>query len=120
MSESTLLEVLRPIRFLEGVSEAELLQIASVAQLKNYPAGRTLFREGERLSCIFLVVDGSVGLELPVPGHGAKRIHTVGPGELLGWSPLLSELPRPTHTRTHGLGHGRCIDAIPAADAVRS
>jgi len=93
MSESTLQEVLRPLRFLEGISEDELRRIASVAQLAEYPAGRTLFREGEMLACIFLVVDGSVALELPVPGHGYKRIHTVGCGELLGWSPLLSQLP---------------------------
>jgi CRP-like cAMP-binding protein len=93
MSESTLLEILRHLRFLEGVSDDEIKQIASVAQLKEYSAGSTLFRAGEWLPCIFLVVEGSVGLELPVPGQGTKRIHTVGRGELLGWSPLLTQLP---------------------------
>jgi CRP-like cAMP-binding protein len=100
MTETTLLEILRMIRFLEGVTEDELHQIASVAQLAEYPAGRTLFREGEQLSCIFLVVEGSVALELPVPGRGYKRLHTVGAGELLGWSPLLNQLPMTATARS--------------------
>jgi CRP-like cAMP-binding protein len=30
-----------------------------------------------------------VGLEIKVPDSGGIQIHRVGPGELLGWSPLL-------------------------------
>src|SRR6516165_5124058 len=111
MSEATLPDVLRAIRFLEGITEDELRQIASVAHLAEYPAGKTLFREGERLSCIFLVVEGSVALELPVPGRGYQRLHTVGCGELLGWSPLLRQQPMTATARALAPTRVICLDA---------
>jgi CRP-like cAMP-binding protein len=93
MNESPLLEVLRRLRFLEGASEAEQKQIASVATLEAYQPGVLLFREGEPLSRVFVVIEGSVALEVRFPGKGSRRIHTVGAGELLGWSPILDQMP---------------------------
>jgi len=93
MAESSLIETLRGITFLEGATDQDLKQIASVAQLEQYPLGTTLFRDNESLDCVFLVVAGSVALEIPGPNQSVKQTYTVGPGELLGWSPLLSKLP---------------------------
>jgi CRP-like cAMP-binding protein len=93
MTEPTLLETLRQIRFLEGVTAEQLDQVASVAHLAEYHPGALIFREGERLARIFLVAEGSVSLEICAPGQGCKRIQTIGPGELLGWSPVLSQGP---------------------------
>jgi CRP-like cAMP-binding protein len=93
MTEPTLLETLRQIRFLEGVTAEQLHQVASVAHLEEYHPGALIFREGERLARIFLVADGSVSLEICAPGQGCRRIQTIGPGELLGWSPVLSQGP---------------------------
>jgi CRP/FNR family transcriptional regulator, cyclic AMP receptor protein len=93
VTDKPILEILRVLRFLQGIAEEELVRIASVAQVQGIPAGTALFRQGETLPYIFVVVEGSVALELRVPGRGATRIHTIGPGELIGWSPLLSELP---------------------------
>jgi CRP-like cAMP-binding protein len=111
MSEATVREILSSIRFLEGVSEDDLQQIASVAQLQRYPVDRRLFRAGDRVGCIFLVVEGSVALELPVPGRGAKCVYTVGPGELLGWSPLFHPLPMTASARAVLPTQVVCIDA---------
>ena len=115
MSESSLIETLRGITFLEGATEPDLQRIAGVAQLEQYPIGSTLFRDNESLDCIFLIVAGSVALEIPGPDQAVKRTYTVGPGELLGWSPLLSKLPmtataRPlTLTRVVALNAGKVL-----------
>jgi CRP-like cAMP-binding protein len=100
MSEPTLLENLRTIRFLDGATDEERGRLAAIARLESYPAEVLIFREGERLARIFLVVEGTVALEIRVPGRGATRIHTVGPGELLGWSPILDQLPMTASART--------------------
>ena len=92
MAESSLIETLRSISFLEGATEEDLKHIASVAQLEQYPLGSTLFRDNESLDCVFLVVAGSVALEIPGPNQSVKRTYTVGPGELLGWSPIVGLL----------------------------
>jgi CRP/FNR family cyclic AMP-dependent transcriptional regulator len=111
MSDLDLVDILRSIHFLEDISVEELRHIASVARLEAYTARSTLFRVGDRLSCIFLMVDGSVALELPVPAHGAKRVYTVGPGELFGWSPLLDQLPATATARALTPTRVVCVDA---------
>ena len=93
MNEPTLLDILHRIRFLDGVADEDLHRIAAVASLQNYRPGAVLFREGDRVAHIFLIAEGNVALDVGVPGHGARRIHTVGPGELLGWSPVLDQGP---------------------------
>jgi CRP/FNR family transcriptional regulator, cyclic AMP receptor protein len=35
------------------------------------------------------VAEGEVILEIKVPSIGVVRVHQVGPGDLLGWSPIL-------------------------------
>jgi CRP/FNR family transcriptional regulator, cyclic AMP receptor protein len=89
MAEAGVLDILREVRFLEGLSEEELRQIASVARLQSFGSGTVIFREGITLSSVFLIIEGSVALEIQVPGQGNKRMQTIGAGELLGWSPLL-------------------------------
>jgi CRP-like cAMP-binding protein len=93
MTDPKLLDALRMVRFLEGITEIERHQLASVARLVEYRSGAVIFSEGQRLARIFLVVEGAVALEIRVPEHGARRIQTVGPGELLGWSPVLDQTP---------------------------
>jgi CRP-like cAMP-binding protein len=112
MSEPTLLEVLHRIRFLDGVADEDLHRIASVARLQNFQPGAVLFRQGDRLTQIFLVAEGNVALEVGVPGHGARRIHTIGAGELLGWSPILDQGPMTATGRALAQTRVVAIDAF--------
>jgi CRP-like cAMP-binding protein len=105
-----MLETLRNIRFLDDITDEERRQIASVARIEEYPPGVVLFREGERLTRIFLVAEGNVALELRVPCLGSTRIHTVGPGELLGWSPILGQLPMTATARALTTTHVVALD----------
>jgi CRP-like cAMP-binding protein len=42
---------------------------------------------------VFVVTAGTVALEVNGQDHRPRRFQTVGPGELLGWSPLLGPGP---------------------------
>lgn len=88
-SDRKVLDTLRGMRFFQGVAEDDLNKLVPFAKLEEYGAGETIFREGEQASKFFLVVEGSVGLEIVSRDGAAKRIFTVDPGELLGWSPIL-------------------------------
>jgi hypothetical protein len=55
MRRPEILETLREIRFLDGISD---------------------FREGERLDAVFLVADGTVALEVRVPEQAGLRTLT--------------------------------------------
>lgn len=112
MSEPTLLEVLHRIRFLDGIADEDLHRIASVARLQSFRPGAVLFREGDSVTQVFLVSEGNVALEVGVPGYGARRIHTVGAGELLGWSPVLDQGPMTATSRALTATQVVAIDAF--------
>lgn len=55
--------------------------------------GSCLFAEGDRFPDFQIILAGHVRLEMNVPGRGRIPILTLGPGEILGWSPALSGGP---------------------------
>lgn len=91
MDNQSLIDSLRDVRFLHDLDNTHLLEIAEVTRMRNVPEGDVLFREGDEPQDVFLVVSGSVGLDIAVQGKGSNRILTVGPGEILGWSALLEQ-----------------------------
>ena len=83
------LETLKNIQFLQDFSDDHLQHIASLAEIKEFPAGSVVFREGQPPSSVYLVVQGNITLEFNEPARGAMQSQTVGSGELLGWTPVL-------------------------------
>lgn len=89
MTESITPEFLRTLAFLAPATDEELRLLIPAAQIEHYPAGANLFREGDHINHIFILTSGTVALEINGPDHKQRRIQTLSPGELLGWSPLL-------------------------------
>lgn len=84
-----ILEKLDKLSFCKGLSKEYQHRLVSLGEVKTYRPGERIFCEGQRSAEIYLLVRGQVDLETSVPGQGPLRVQTVGPGELLGWSPLL-------------------------------
>ena len=91
MDKQAMIEALREVRFLHDIDNEHLLKIADVTQMRNVEPGQILFREGEVPQNVFLVVAGSVALDINMAGGGNRRIMAVGPGEILGWSAILEQ-----------------------------
>jgi len=87
MSEK--LQTLQNIDMLKGTSEQEFQQIASIAEEVDFAKDALIFREHSPAEHLYLIVEGTVSLEICAPSVGCRRILTVGKGELLGWSPVL-------------------------------
>jgi len=83
---------LQKLGFLEDFPPKYLEPLAAVAEVIDVPANEVLFREGEKSACIYIVIEGKVALEISA-GSGVIRIQTVGPGKLLGWTPVLAPGP---------------------------
>src|SRR5262249_27452311 len=82
------LDVLRQVRFLQDLPDDYLNQVAGIAEIRDLAPGTAVFREGEKAVHVFVVLQGRVALEISAPGRGPVQFQTVGPGELLGWSPM--------------------------------
>jgi CRP-like cAMP-binding protein len=88
-----LLDDLESIAFLRELAPAHLQKLSALARLKEVEAEGLIFGEGEHSPYIYLVLEGEVGLEIRVPRFGGLEVLTLGPGELLGWSPVLGGSP---------------------------
>ncbi len=93
MTDTAMFQTLQSLKFLEGVPNDDVRRLAGAARQEDYEAGAIIFREWDKLDRIFLVAGGKVALEVRVPGGDAQRVNTVGRGDLLGWSPVLNQLP---------------------------
>lgn len=89
MTPAVTAEFLKSLAFLAPATEGELRLLAPTTRAESHAAGSVIFREGDRLTQVFVVTAGTVALEVNGRDHRPQRFQTVGPGELLGWSPLL-------------------------------
>lgn len=110
-------EALRRMPLLDELPEASVERLAEHSCIVEFPPGSVIFRQGEPASTMHLVLEGEVALEICAPGIGCRRILTVSPGELLGWSPALGESQLTataralTSTRTVAVNGERIRDA---------
>jgi CRP/FNR family transcriptional regulator, cyclic AMP receptor protein len=93
MNESITPEFLRTLAFLAAATDEDLQLLVPAMRIEPHSAGGVLFREGTYSGHAFIVAGGIVALEINGPGRRPRRFQTVGPGELLGWSPLLGSGP---------------------------
>ena len=99
MNDAVTPELLKSLAFLSPATDEELRRLAPTARAEQFPAGTVLFREGDHLPHVFVVTAGTVALEICGADHRPRRFQTVGPGELLGWSPLLGAGPMTASAR---------------------
>ncbi len=73
-----------------GLSDGVRTQLAGLATEATYPAGATVLHEGAPVDALGIVVEGRVAIQLHVPDRGMQTILTVEPGDLVGWSALVT------------------------------
>lgn len=61
-------------------------RLMRVAREVRFPQDARILDEGGRADRFWIVRDGTVGLEMHVPGSGPPVIETLGVGDLVGWS----------------------------------
>lgn len=84
-------ELLPTLEFCAELTQSECAILASLGSLESFPPKSIVFRTGEPAVASYLVVEGHVSLEICAAGVGCRRILSVGRGELIGWSPFLSD-----------------------------
>ncbi len=90
MQTENLTDILRQHPFLAGLSEDHMQVLVGCASNVRFAEGAPLIHEGEVANKFYLVRTGRIALETDVNARGKIRIQTVGPGDVLGWSWLIS------------------------------
>ncbi len=90
MEKDDLSEIMLQHPFLAGLPFEHMQTLVGCASNVRYEDGQTIIHEGQVANKFYLIRTGRVALQMDVPGKGPLRIQTVGPGEILGWSWLIS------------------------------
>ena len=84
----------------QGLNESELLLIAEHATIVDYAAAELLYRAGEPVTAVVLVVHGRFRMSAPRPDGQEQFVAYLGPGRsLVCWRPGTSKAPRSTWQR---------------------
>jgi CRP/FNR family transcriptional regulator, cyclic AMP receptor protein len=77
--------------FVRGLPSDLLAAIEESAREEVFPPGASLFAEGSNHADFHIVLEGHVRLEMTAPRRGRISLLTLGPGDMLAWSALLSD-----------------------------
>jgi CRP/FNR family transcriptional regulator, cyclic AMP receptor protein len=84
---------LKSMNLCRTLSSAEIDTIAAIAETRDVPAGREIFREGEPGDGLFLVVSGEIDI-VKQSSAGARSLAHLGAGSILGEISLLTSEAR--------------------------
>ncbi len=73
---------------LEGFEPQDMERLAALAMEVRFKRDQIVFREGDQHGQFYLILDGSVVLEITAGGH-PKSLQTLHGGDAMGWSSLL-------------------------------
>lgn len=111
MSDESHHELLRSIPLFSGADPADLAALAEVATEAEIPAGRSIVRQGDPGSGLFVVLEGSVRVV-----RDGEQLAELGPGQWFGELAVLDRGPRTAAVIT--VVPTRCL-AVAAWDAER-
>jgi len=76
--------------FFVGIDPTLVHAMTSKAEERTYDVGEMLVREGKSAEEFFLVIEGKIALEVGAADRPGITVETIGRGEILGWSWLVS------------------------------
>ncbi len=88
-------ELIRHVPLFSRCSRKQLLEIASLADEIDLPAGKVIIREGDRGREFFVLLDG--GAEVIRGGH---RIASLSKGDFVGEIAVIARIPRTATVKT--------------------
>jgi CRP-like cAMP-binding protein len=82
-------DLIASVSLFEGLTRAELAEVAKIMDEVDVPAGHVLMTQGDTGRQMFVVMRGRVAVE-----RNGQRINELGPGGAAGEMALISEAPR--------------------------
>lgn len=104
------LAFLHRVSLFRRLGPAELKSVASAIRRRRLTAGALLFEQGEAGDDAFVVRDGALAVELPLPDGVVRTVAKLGPGTMVGEACLAEPAPRGLRVRAMGDCHLYVID----------
>ena len=88
MIDAALQAMLRKHPFVEAFEPAHVETLAALASPVRFARDHVIVHEGDECQEFYMIVSGTIALEIEEPGH-TLRVQTLSAGDELGWSALL-------------------------------
>lgn len=83
-----------------NLTDVDRAEILGFAQLFKYPAGKTIFNEGEECKGYYIVIDGSVKLYKLSPNGEEHIVELISDGQSFAEAVLFADKPYPVYAQT--------------------
>ncbi len=91
---------LRDVAFLNHLKVSEVDKLVSAMHERSYPAGETVFKQGEGGNEFFIVASGSLSVWIKKILRSPVQVATLGPRKYFGEMALVSKKPRMATIKT--------------------
>ncbi len=90
MQDTATPQMLRELQIGNHLPETDQIGLADIANVVSFSRDERVFREGDKHSFIYWLLDGSISLEMSSGIPAAKALLTLGHGDVLAWSAFLA------------------------------
>ena len=119
MIDAALQAMMRKNHFVEAFEPAHVDKLAGLATPVRFERDQVVFHEGDECHEFFMIVSGTIALEIEEPGH-TLRVQTLGAGDEFGWSALLMGSGKHFQARALEKVDALAFDASALLDACRT
>jgi CRP/FNR family cyclic AMP-dependent transcriptional regulator len=76
--------ILKKVPLFAGLDAQTLVQLASISEIRAYPAGQQVYAEGESDAALFVIVSGTIRIDKQVNAGQQQTLQQIKEGEILG------------------------------------
>jgi len=80
--------LLQTIPWLMDLSNVQIKELEKISGCLFLSEGEILYKEGDNDNLLYIVSEGSLGVEIFVPGRGQVRIYNADPLDIIGWDSM--------------------------------
>ncbi len=85
----------------QGLSHSELMTLATFSREKRFPAGSSIFEEGDEGKEMYVILEGQARICKIIPGVGEEALAILGRGDFFGEMSLIDGEPRSAEAKAH-------------------
>jgi CRP/FNR family transcriptional regulator, cyclic AMP receptor protein len=108
MNQSEIVRLLSEQSFFADLSDDHINWLAGKAVESRFEVDQLVARQGDRAERFFLLLEGSLGVEIPAIAGPKLEVTQLGPGQIFGWSWLIR--PFKWHFNARALEPTRVLD----------
>ena len=90
-------ESIRRVKFFQGLTETEIVQVAEISRERTYAVGELCQTEGKSSDQVHIILKGRVGTVVRIPNitymNNEIVLDVLHDGDVFGWSALIQSIP---------------------------